>query len=270
MVWSRLLYDSMIILYAASLVLFFVDSIQPRRTINRTALILLFAVFALLTAYLLLRLEQFGTPPVYSRFDLLLLLSWIILLVAVVVQTFFEVGMLLFFANSLVFFMVVFDIVGRSDLTYPHRQGDLLVLHIATAALSYAAFAFSFLFSMMYLIQERLLRKKHWNPWYFRLPALDVLDRYSFGSISVGLPLLLVSMILGMIWANMTVGKFQFWDPKPVATAVLWFMYGIYLLLRLRSGWGGRRLAGYSLICFIGVVINFLIVSNISVFHHGN
>lgn len=269
MVWSRPLIDALAVLYALSLVLFFVDSLRPRRTINRVALVLLFTVFALLTVLMVTRLTHFGYVPLYSRFDLVLLLCWLILLVGVVVHTFFRVRLMLFFTNLLTFFLVMYDVFARQvQLPYAHRQGDLLMIHITTAALSYAAFAFSFLFSIMYLIQEHLLRRKYWNRWYFHLPSLDTLDTYSYISILIGLPLLLVAMVLGMIWSNVSMGYFVFWDPKPVATLVLWLMYTVYLLFRLRSGWGGRRLAQYSLVCFVGVVINFIVVGDFSVFHH--
>jgi HemX protein len=266
---TRLLVDTLGVLYALCLVLFFIDSIRPRRALNRVALILLLAVFALLTVLIVFQLDHFGYVPVYTRFDVVLLLCWLILLVALVVHRFFRIGLLLFFANLLTFFLVMFDVFARHEqIPYAHRQGDLLVLHITTAALSYVAFSFAFLFSLMYLIQEWILRKKYWNRWYFRLPSLETLDRYSYGSILTGLPLLLVAMVLGMVWSNVSMGYFLFWDPKPVATFALWLMYTVYLLFRLRSGWGGRRLAQYSLVCFIGVVINFIVVGDFSVFHH--
>lgn len=272
MMWfGRFLYDAMAILYATSLVLYFMDAIHPRRRMNRTALLLLFFVFVTETVLLVLRLRDLGYVPVYSRFDVLLLLSWLILLVALVVDAFFRVDLLLFFANALGFAIVAFDTFARQGrLSYTSNQGDLLVFHISLAVLSYVAFSFAFIFSVMYLIQNRFLREKRWTTLYFRLPSLERLDTYGYRSILVGFPLLMLAMILGAIWGKLTLGKFLLADPKPLATGLLWVMYGVYLVLRVYRGWSGQRLIVYQLICFLGVLLNFVVIGQFSVFHHNN
>lgn len=269
MLTGRYLYDAFVAMYAVSMVLFFIDAVQPRRVLNRTALVLLFVVFVLASLVLVERLETSGVVPVYTPFDALLLLSWLILLVALVVNSFFRLDLFLFLANLLGFGTVVFDAFGlQASQHYAARQGDLLVLHITFALASYVAFTIAFVFSLMYLIQERLLREKKWTHWYFRLPALDSLDKFALRSIVAGFPLLLVAILLGTIWGKLTIGHFLLMDPKPLATALLWMMYGVYLVLRLKSGWGGVKLSWYNVLCFAGVIMNFVVVGNFSLFHH--
>jgi HemX protein len=266
---GRFLYDAFVAVYAISLVLFFIDAVQPRRVLNRTALVLLFFVFLLETLVLVNRLRVSGAAPVYTPFDALLLLAWLILLAALVFNTFFRLDLLLFMANVLGFGIVAFDAFGlQATAMYTSRQGDLLILHITFALCSYAAFSFAFMFSFMYLIQDKFLREKLWTRWYFRLPALDKLDKYTYRSILLGFPFLLMAMVLGAIWGKLTLGHLLFMDPKPLATIVLWLMYGIYLLLRLRSGWGGSKLVWYNVICFTGVIANFVVIGSFSLFHH--
>jgi HemX protein len=269
MFMGRFLYDAFVTVYAVSMVLFFIDAVQPRRVMNRTALVLLFFVFLLETLFLVNKLRLSGSAPIYTPFDALLLLSWLILLAALVFNAFFRIDLLLFLANVLGFGIVAFDAFGlqASDL-YSSKQGDLLVLHITFALCSYAAFSFAFMFSFMYLIQDKFLREKRWTPWYFRLPALDKLDKYTYRSILMGFPFLLIAMVLGAVWGKLTLGHFLLMDPKPLATTMLWVMYGIYLLLRLRSGWGGAKLVWYNVICFSGVIANFLVIGSFSLFHH--
>lgn len=255
--------------YALSIVLFFVDAFHPRRSVNRTALLLLFVAFVLETIFLFVRLRLQGQIPVYTKLDSLLLLSWVIMLLALVVDTFYRVDLLLFMANVIGFGFVVFDLFGGVMQTkYSARVGDLLALHIALAVLSYAAFTFAFAFSLMYLIQDRLLRTKRFTRWYFRLPSLERLDRYANRAILMGFPLLTVAMVLGMVWGKLTVGNFLFTDPKSVFTECLWCMYGIYLLLHVKNGWGGTKLMQYNLVCYIGVIVNFLYIGKLSFFHH--
>ncbi|OFW80662.1 MAG: hypothetical protein A2201_10800 [Alicyclobacillus sp. RIFOXYA1_FULL_53_8] len=264
----RWLYDAFGLFYATSLVLFFIDAFQPRRAINRTALILLFVVFCLETVFLLGRLDSLGYVPIYSAFDSMLLFSWLIVLIALVVNAFFRLDLVLIFANLIGFSVVLFDSFAREELSYyTNPQGDLLILHISMALLSYVAFTFAFAFSLMYLIQDRLLRRKQWLRWFFRLPSLERLDLYMFRSILVGYPLLLVAIVLGVIWSEISLGMLVWRDPKFISTILLFFMYGIYLLLRVRAHWAGRKLMWYSVVCYAGVILNYVIVGSFSPFH---
>lgn len=266
----RLFYDAVALLYAVSLVLYFIDALHPRRVVNRVALMFLFSVFLLTTGFLLTRLVSLGYVPMYSRTDATLLLSWLIVLVALCVDAFFRIDLLLFFANALGFSLVAYDTFARFGVQSPTRhQSDLLFLHVSLAITSYVAFSFAFLFTVMYTIQDRLLRQKRWTRWFFRLPALDRLDQFSYRFALVGFPLLLVAMILGAIYEWLTTSGFRPWDPKSVATYVVWMMYGGYLMVRSRTGWGGPRLRWYSLACFAAVLINFWVVGSFSHVHMG-
>lgn len=264
----RVVYDALSVIYALSLFLFFLDAIQSRRRVNRTALLLLFVVFVFETALLLLGLRSLGEVSMYSRFDSDMLISWLILLVALVVNTFFRIDLLLFFANVVGFAFVLFDaFTRRGRWIYGAHLRDLLLLHITLALISYVAFAFSFIFSIMYLIQDKFLREKRWNHWYFRLASLERLDLYTYRSILIGFPVLLIAMVLGTVWGKLVLGDISLLDPKLIATFALWIMYGLYLLLRLRSGWAGKNLVWYNVLCFSGVLLNFAVVGDFSAFH---
>jgi len=265
---NRTLYDAFGVLYALALVLLFIDAVQPRRAVNRTAIVLLFLVFTLQSTFLLVRLESMGYAPVYSSFDATLLLSWLMVLVALVINAFFRIDLIMFFANVLGFGLIVFDTFSHPYVQSPAVGfGDLLVLHITLALLSYVGFAFAFVFSFMYLIQDRLLRRKQWTGWYFRLPSLERLDAFCFRSVLISYPLLLLAMVLGAVWERLELGHFLLLDPKPIATLIVWMLYGVYLLLRQRRRWSSSRLMYYSVFCFVGVILNFVVIGSFSLFH---
>ncbi|MCL6631596.1 MAG: cytochrome c biogenesis protein [Alicyclobacillus herbarius] len=264
----RFLFDTLTVLYAVSLMLFFIDAMRPRRLVNRTALVLLFGVFVLETALLWQRLASLRRAPLYTSFDSLLLLSWLILLVALVVDSVFRFDLILFFANTIGFVLVVVDLfMYRRPLPYTGGSSDILALHILLAVASYAAFSFAFVFAAMYLVQEWCLRARRWNGWYFRLGSLESLDQLTFIGVLIGYPLLLSAIVLGILWGEVRLGHIPVQDPKVIATILLWLMYGVYLLLRLRRGWGGRRLAWYAVICFFGVLANLVVVGIFSWLH---
>lgn len=269
MVLGRFLLDSFVVCYAGSLLMYFVDAVEPRRVVNRTALFLLFVSFCLETAFLLRQLRQDGLTAMYTRFDVTLLTAWLILLVALAVNSFFRIDIAVFLANLLGFLIVLgssFSYSGHA--VYTAAQGDLLVFHIALAIASYVAFAFSFIFSVMYLLQERWLRVKRWNGWFFRIPSLARLDVYATGALVVGFPALLISIALGAVWGKATAQVRPFIDdPKVWVTGIVCVAYGALLFLRFRTGWGTVRFVWLNVACFIVLVLNFALVGHFSANH---
>ena len=54
----------------------------------------------------------------------------------------------------------------------PGTRGVLFALHVTFAILAYAAFTFSFVLSILYLVQNRQLRRRQTGVLFARLPAL--------------------------------------------------------------------------------------------------
>jgi ABC-type transport system involved in cytochrome c biogenesis permease subunit len=132
-------------------------------------------------------------------------------------------------------------------------QGPLLALHITLNVLGYAAFALSFVWSVIYLIQNRLLRHHRLRTLVWRFPALEVLERMSRSSVAVGLVSLMVGMTFGLLWVNRLYGTYWSGDPKEIVTLVILAVYAGYLWLGRTTAWRGARA---SLLC----VVNFLVV----------
>src|SRR6266540_4604127 len=129
-------------------------------------------------------------------------------------------------------FVILFSILGlllpqpglaaRSD-----TRGALFALHVTFAILAYAAFTFSFVLSILYLIQKRQLRRVHTGLLFARLPALDVIGRMNRTSVSIGLAALTFAVGAGLVRAN------ELWttlaDPKIVFAVVTLIVYALLL-----------------------------------------
>ncbi|GIM44638.1 protein HemX [Collibacillus ludicampi] len=259
---SILLYDAMTVTYALSVLLYFIDFLQHKRMINRIAFGLLSVVWLMQTVFFLLRMKEYDYLPVLTHFETLIFFSWILITFSLVINFFYKIDLFTFFANVVGFAAVALDtFTGKGAASVDVKlQGDLLFIHITIAFLSYAAFAIATIFSIMYLIQEKLLKEKRWNTLFRRLPALDQLDMFSFRLIVIGFPLLLIAMILGAIWYKIQFGRFLFLDPKPLVSLLLFVLYGLYLYFRVAWGWVGRKSAWLNILGFSGVLINYLFV----------
>jgi ABC-type transport system involved in cytochrome c biogenesis permease subunit len=121
----------------------------------------------------------------------------------------------------------------------PALDSVWLPLHVGTAALAYAALVTAGCAGLIYLIQASA-----------RIEAESWLQR----AIALGYPLLTLSLLLGMIWAQVAWGRYWGWDVKEVWTLIIWLVYTLYWHLRNRLQWKGRRLAWLALMG-LGVVL---------------
>jgi HemX protein len=268
---SVLLYDVMTFVYAIAVLLYFIDFVQPNRKVNRIAFAMLSVVWLVQSVFFVLRMLELNYIPVLTTFETMIFFSWILITFSMVVNFFYKIDLFTFFTNVVGFAVVAFVTFTDKGATSLSQslQGDLLVLHVTMAFLSYASFLLATIFSIMYLIQEKLLKEKRWNDLFRRLPSLDQLEQFSYRFIIFGFPLLLIAMILGAIWYNARFHQLLILDSKPVVSTALLVVYGVYLYLRLSAGWTGRRLAWINIFAFLGVVVNYFIVGTFfSHFHN--
>jgi ABC-type uncharacterized transport system permease subunit len=137
-------------------------------------------------------------------------------------------------------------------------HGTVFALHVTLAILAYAAFTFSFVLSILYLVQNRQIRRRRTGLLFARLPALEVIGRMNRTSVAVGLAVLIVSLVLGVVWAE------RIWttlaDPKVEWAVATLAVYG-FLLWMDRRGWEGPRVALLSILGFGVVLFSYTIVN---------
>lgn len=135
----------------------------------------------------------------------------------------------------------------------PPARGPLFAFHVTLNTWAYAAFGLSFVLSLVYLAQDRLLRSRRLGTPFWRFPALDVLDRMARSSVWVGLIALAFGAVMGLIWEHRLRGTYSWSDPKVLVTLAILAVYAAYLQLSRTSNWRGARAA---LLC----AMNFAIV----------
>ena len=134
----------------------------------------------------------------------------------------------------------------------------MITLHTWCSLLSYAAFLAAFVTGLLFLIQERQLKRKRMGMLFHQLPSLETLDRLNFLAISVGFGLLTVGATSGFVQAAMLRGSWWTGDPKEYLTVCLWAGYLMLWALRRRATLRGRRVALLSVAGFTLVLLTFL------------
>jgi ABC-type transport system involved in cytochrome c biogenesis permease subunit len=149
---------------------------------------------------------------------------------------------------------------GRAG-TPPRASGALFAFHVTLNTWAYAAFALSFVLSIVYLAQDRLLRSRNLSAAFWRFPPLDLLERMARGGVWVGLMALCCGVAIGFVWEHRLSGGFAWSDPKVIITLGILAVYVAYLALSRRSGWRGSRAALVCALNFLVVLFSYTVVN---------
>jgi ABC-type uncharacterized transport system permease subunit len=140
-----------------------------------------------------------------------------------------------------------------------HSQfGDVfLVFHVGLALAGFAGFTIAAALALLYLWQDRRL-KRH-TPHVLRLhaPSLETLDSLAWRTIGVALPALTLAIGIGFARLGTDGGSL---DATMAVTLLAWVVYAAYLVLRYEAGWRGRRaaylvLSGFALVVLVRLVL---------------
>lgn len=151
----------------------------------------------------------------------------------------------------------------------PQLQSLWLPVHASFSLVAYGFFTLAGIGGLMYLLQERTIKRKRFGLLYRRLPSLEALDTLNHHCLSIGFPLLTVGMLTGSIWAKQTLGTYWRWDPTETWALVTWMLYAALIHQRFSVGWRGRRAAWLSLAALVIALFAFWGVSVLFIGYHG-
>lgn len=264
------LYELMVVIYAVSLVFYFVDYLYKQPRARRIAFWLISIVWLLQTLYFVFYMFEMKRFPILSLAEGVFFYAWLLVTLSIVLHCIARVDLPVFFINVLGFIFVTihsFTQTTGTETVAGTLISELLFIHICFAIVSYAAFTLSFVFSIFYIIVYRLLKKKKWSHLWSRLPSLQQTSNWMSASLLVGIPLLLVSLILGYGWALLTLEGFSIFDTKIFGSFILLIFYGIILYANRTGKITGTTYARIQIYAFLLVVVNFFLGSKLSNFH---
>jgi ABC-type uncharacterized transport system permease subunit len=140
--------------------------------------------------------------------------------------------------------------VGGGTAASSHSDyGNLfLILHVGFVLAAFAGFTLAAGLAGLYLWVERRLKRRAADILRLRLPPLASLERLTWRTILVSLPLLTVGLAIGLIRQQREGGSF---DALEGVTLLTWVVYGGVLGLRPT----GRRAAYFALGGFVLVIV---------------
>ena len=259
----------LLVLYALSLLFYFSDFVSSNRKMKRMGTGLLVFVWVLQTGYLIYRLLQLDNPAGLTRFETLFFFVWLLVTISLAASRLVRIEPFVFAVN-VVGFSVLATVAAEGPSAAPLRLWDaaqyLLIVHISLALAAYALFTAGAVLSLMYLLLHRQLKSRSWNAVVRRMPSLETIDRYAYGAVLAGTPLLILSLAVAA--ATLLAAHRAEWlaDWKVIAALVAAIVYIIYIAKRKRRMDPGLLTARWNLYAF-GVLLANSLIGAASRFH---
>jgi ABC-type uncharacterized transport system permease subunit len=137
-------------------------------------------------------------------------------------------------------------------------MGTLGLTHIFLATVGVAVFALAAVLAILYLIEDRQLKRKQFDQLIGRAGAsLETLDRLALRCVSFGFPIFTVALVTGALWIARlgVVWGTAALRPEYVLAVATWIAFGVLLVARVGAGWQGRRAAWLTLGGFGGAML---------------
>lgn len=168
-------------------------------------------------------------------------------------------------------FAFILEVVSTFYLTWEKETSELLTnpyfaVHASMSVMGYTALSLSAIYALMYVIQNRNLKKKKTGLLYTQLPALTYLEKMSIRSVVIGIILLGLGIMHGHIQSNRVFGTYFPMDVKVILSDAIWafyfFGYVVSRIMKWRGKWmANLALSGFVVLLIIGGLVMFLMDS---------
>jgi ABC-type uncharacterized transport system permease subunit len=142
---------------------------------------------------------------------------------------------------------------GTGAGSRPDYGNLFLVVHVGFALAAFAGFTLAAGLAGLYLLEERRLKRRSADILRLKLPSLVALERLTFRTVAVALPLLTLGLAAGFVRLRDRGGDV---DALMGATVAAWAVYAALLALRPNGRTGAHlALAGFAIVILARVVL---------------
>jgi len=247
-------------LYSFGLLDAIITVLRRREAIFRVAIV----AFALGAVFQLVSLVEMGLAqgrlPVNDIFETMAFLAWIVTVVFLAIHYRYKAASLSVFIFPLVFVMTLVGALRNPVSPWSNSvvRSTSLAVHVVASLMGYAALLFTAAASVVYLMQERQLKRKN-IPAVFRvLPPLGVLDDLISKSLGLGFLFVTIGLVIGSIWAFVETGTRWIGNGSVAISFVTWAVYLALVFFRVSAGWRGRKTAILSIIALVCCLVTWI------------
>ncbi len=202
------------------------------------------------------------TVPYHDLYGAMSLFGWLLALTYLGLELYHRqrsVGALIL--PFIIVFFLAAHLAPADKFSPPPAQGPTFAFHVTLNILAYSAFALSFVLSLIFLIEERVLRSHNLGDVVWRLPPLELLERMSQSSVLIGLVSITIGTTFGFLWVYRLSDRYSFYDPKYAITLLVLILYAAYFRLSRTASWRGSRASKLCIFNFVLVFLSFTVVN---------
>ncbi|CAN5651582.1 c-type cytochrome biogenesis protein CcsB [soil metagenome] len=208
------------------------------------------AGFVLQTVFLWMRGQEVGRCPITSLFEVFIFMAWSIALVYMIVGSAYRLSLMGAFTAPLVLAIQAFALFALQDQPAAARVpvNAWLEFHASMSIVAYGSFALACVAGLMYLVQERQLKRRQLHSVFHHLPPLADLYAAITRLLWVGFGLYTAGLVAGFF-----TGEPLPWLKMSVAIGV-WVFYAVILQGRHLLRFAPRHVAALCVIAFSSAV----------------
>lgn len=253
---GTLFFEFALTFYFAGFLLNLAEAFRKKNDFEKTIYFSSIIGFLLHTIYLSYRYIKTGQAPVFSMHEATAYFSWCILLVALLIDSFFKAKILKF--NIVLVFLISFISAFFSrgiPQIKPEFKNIFIDFHALLAVLGVAIFSVAFILSLLYIFQDKSIKSKKFKGLDKLIPSLEMLDKTSYLLIFWGFLIYSIGVGIGVVEYLNLIG-FSF-DPKEVWSFFVWFIYLIIFYLRVKGDWRKKKAAYLTILGFFLIIFSF-------------
>jgi ABC-type uncharacterized transport system permease subunit len=237
---------------------------SQRPLANRWTFFLIAIAFLSHTQFLHQRGEAIGHCPITNLFETLAFFSWSLVLTYLVVGPAYRMSILGAFTAPVVFLINFFALAAPIDLpsALPHL-GWQLELHATLALLGLGVLGIGALAGLVYLIQERQLKRHVLTSWFYSLPNVGRLERAQQGVLILGFLIFSIGAILGFFIPHRGPDDWV----KIAWSAVVWCLYAVLVTVLALGRLSHKKTALLSVAGYVFILLTFWGINSLSEAH---
>jgi len=237
------------------------DSVEPHRTsLNSAFLVAVLAAAAHL--FYAVKLSQlsvalnFGLSSMVALISAILVLIYLLGCLSIPIK---RLGILVFPLSAL---SVLFSYLWSSDPQYLNSAGlantsTAFIAHILVSILSYCLLAIAAIQSLLFIYQERQIKKRTNPAMLMALPPLQTMEVLLFRLIGIGFVLLSLALISGVLFSQQIFGQAFAFKHHIILASSGWLVFAAILFRRYQNGLRGSQAGIWTIVGFALIQLGY-------------
>jgi HemX protein len=239
---------------------------SQRPVANRGTFLLIATAFVFHSLFLHQRGEAIRHCPITNLFETLAFFSWSLVLTYLVVGPTYRMSILGAFTAPVVFLINFFALAAASQIdlpgTVPHL-GWQLELHATLALLGLGVLGIAALAGVVYLIQERQLKRHVLTSWFYSLPNVGRLELVQRQVLVWGFLIFSAGSVLGFMIPHQGPDDWV----KIAWSAVVWCLYAVLVVVLALDRISHKKTALLSVAGYVFILLTFWGINSLSEAH---